>query len=61
MRNKVGKYSDGVINEAAKKEDIAKKQEENEEQMANTMKLGDRCEVRVPGQPTKKGSISYIG
>ena len=25
------------------------------------MKIGDRCEVQVPKQPAKLGSVMYIG
>ncbi|XP_043280351.1 tubulin-folding cofactor B-like [Venturia canescens] len=57
-KNKLGKYNE---------EDMKRKMEEKlrdaqiEEELAQNMKAGDRCEVRVPMQPKRKATIMYVG
>eukprot|EP00112_Aurelia_sp_Birch-Aquarium-sp1_P014184 Seg3045.5 transcript_id=Seg3045.5/GoldUCD/mRNA.D3Y31 product="Tubulin-folding cofactor B" protein_id=Seg3045.5/GoldUCD/D3Y31 len=56
-QNKMGQFSDDAKNA----EERAKQKEIQEEEKAKAMKIGDRCEVSVPKQPTKRGAIMYIG
>jgi len=57
-KNKLGKYNE---------EDMQRKMEEKlreaeaEEALANSLKIGDRCEVRVPMQPKRRATIMYVG
>lgn len=43
------------------KEEERKKEEEADEVAAKAAKLGNRCEVRVPGQPVRRGTVMFIG
>ena len=44
-----------------RRDEEKKKEEEAEEAAAKAANVGDRCEVRVPGQPTRRATIKYIG
>lgn len=57
-RNKLGQYNEEEMKR--KKEEMQLK-EEAEEAKAKTFKVSDRCEVRVPGQPTRRGCVLYVG
>lgn len=57
-RNKLGRFNE---EEQKKKEEEMLKKTEEEQLKAESMKPGDRCEVRVPGQPTKRGTVRYVG
>lgn len=58
LQNKLGKYN---------KEEMKRQQEEKaqedamEESLARACKVGDRCEIRIPNQPKRRGTIMYIG
>lgn len=56
-QNKLGKFSE----EAQNVEERAKQKELAEEERSKSMKIGDRCEVKVLRQPTKRGSVMFIG
>ena len=53
----MGKYSEN----AQQQEERVKQKEMEEEIKAKTLKVGDRCEVSVPKQPTKRGNVMYVG
>nr|CAG4652174.1 EOG090X0DT2 [Triops cancriformis] len=57
-RNKQGKYNE---EEMKKKEEEQKRTEAEEEALANAITVGSRCEVRVPGQPARRGEVKYAG
>jgi hypothetical protein len=43
------------------REEERRKEEEADEIAAKATNLGDRCEVRVPGQPIRRATIKFIG
>jgi tubulin-folding cofactor B len=57
-RNKLGRYN---AEEIKQREEERMKEEEADEAAAKAMKLGDRCEVRVPGQPVRRGTVMFVG
>ncbi|XP_076441926.1 tubulin-folding cofactor B-like [Babylonia areolata] len=57
-RNKIGRFNE---EEQKKREAERLKKEEEDKQKAETFKVGDRCEVRVPGNPSRRGTVKYIG
>jgi tubulin-folding cofactor B len=57
-RNKLGKYNEEEIKEREKKK---RREEEANEIAAKAAKVGDRCEVRVPGQPARRATVMFIG
>ncbi len=57
-RNKIGKYNEEemrALNEAKEKE------EKEEEEAAKKIKEGDRCQVTVPGNMARRGTVKFIG
>ncbi|XP_041353667.1 tubulin-folding cofactor B-like [Gigantopelta aegis] len=57
-RNKIGRFNE---EELAIREAQRKKREEEERQKTESIKVGDRCEVRIVEQPTKRGVVKYVG
>ncbi|KAF4529499.1 hypothetical protein B566_EDAN017802 [Ephemera danica] len=57
-RNRLGRF-DPEREEQLKKEREAL--ELLEQQLAAKLSVGDRCEVATPSQPTRRGTIRYIG
>lgn len=59
MKNKrLGQYNE---EEMAKKEEEVAARDAKEEAAANAIAVGSRCQVQVPGQPTKIGTVMYVG
>lgn len=57
------KHRVGVYNEeemAKKKADLAAREEE-QKAAADAISVGSRCQVQVSGQPTKLGTVMYVG
>lgn len=44
-----------------KKLEEEKKKEAEEEKMALALEVGKRCEVSLSGQPTRRGTIQFVG
>ncbi|XP_059089112.1 tubulin-folding cofactor B-like isoform X1 [Tigriopus californicus] len=57
-RNRLGKYNE---EELKKMEDEKSKLEAEEKQMAEAMKVDDRCEVKAPGAMTRRGTVRFVG
>jgi len=54
MKNKLGKYDE----EKAKKK---LEEEEEETKLSESIKVSDRCEVKVPANPVRRGEVKYVG
>lgn len=57
-RNKLGQFDKETMKQ---KEEEARLKEEAEDEKAKTLKINDRCEARVPGQPKRRGVVKYVG
>jgi tubulin-folding cofactor B len=55
---KRGKYN---AEEMKRKEEAKRQEMEADEIAAKAIKLGDRFEVRVPGQPVRIATVKYVG
>ncbi|CAC5363510.1 TBCB [Mytilus coruscus] len=60
-RNKMGRFAEMDPEEQKRKEEEKKEKELQQKTKAETMKVGDRCEVRTPSQPAKRGTVKYVG
>ncbi|CAL8361970.1 unnamed protein product [Merluccius merluccius] len=63
VRSFLKKQRLGPFNEAEKaiKESELAAREAKEEAAANAITIGNRCQVKVAGQPTKIGTVMYVG
>ncbi|XP_061537339.1 tubulin-folding cofactor B [Phycodurus eques] len=57
-KQSLGRYNE---EERAKKKADNIAREEEQEAAADAIFVGSRCQVRVPGQPTKLGTVMYVG
>lgn len=57
-RNKLGQFDEEAVK---KKEEELRQKEAAEDEKAKTMTVNDRCEVKVPGQPCRRGVVKYVG
>ena len=57
-KNKMGKYNP---EEMKRLEDEKISQEKEETELASKIKIEDRCEVKMPGNPTRRGTVKYVG
>lgn len=60
-RNKMGRFAETDPEELKRKEEEKLEKELQQKTKAETMKVGDRCEVKVVGQPAKRGTVKYVG
>ncbi|XP_068212336.1 tubulin-folding cofactor B-like [Palaemon carinicauda] len=58
MKNKLGKYN---AEEQARIDEERIAAEKAEEEKANTITVGSRCEVKTQGDPTRRGVVMYNG
>lgn len=55
---KLGRFNEENI--ALQEETLAKKEEE-EKAAAEAIAVGNRCKIQIAGQPTKIGTVMYVG
>lgn len=55
---KLGRFNEE--NRAKQEETLAKKEDEEKAAM-EAIAVGNRCKVQVPGQPTKIGTVMFVG
>ncbi|XP_060068793.1 tubulin-folding cofactor B-like isoform X2 [Ylistrum balloti] len=60
-RNKMGRFKEISPEEQNRLAEEKAKKDEAEKQKAESINIGDRCEVRVPEQPAKRGQVKYVG
>lgn len=57
-KHRVGQYNE---EETAKKKAELAALEEEQKAAAEAIAVGSRCKVQVTGQPTKLGTVMYVG
>lgn len=60
-RHKMGRFQEVDPKEQKRIEEEKVKKAEAEKQKADTITVGDRCEVRVPDQLIKRGKVKFVG
>jgi len=58
QRNRLGKYN---AEEMEKLRTEKEKEDEAERRLVADMSVGDRCETRVPGSGTRRGTVKFVG
>ncbi|XP_013417540.1 tubulin-folding cofactor B [Lingula anatina] len=61
QRMKLGRFQDVDPEVAKKQEEEKKEKEKKEKEKADSMKVGDRCEVKLANQMAKRGIVQYVG
>ena len=56
--NRLGKYNE---EEMKRIEEEKAKAEEEDEEKAKNIQVGQRCEVRVPGNMARRGCVKFVG
>ncbi|KAG8448498.1 hypothetical protein GDO86_015548 [Hymenochirus boettgeri] len=57
-KNRLGKFNE---TETLQKQENDERKRDEERIAAESITVGARCEVRVSGQPTKRGTVMYVG
>lgn len=55
---KIGRFNEENV---AKQEEMAAQKEEKEKVASTSITVGNRCQVKVAGQPTKVGAVMFVG
>jgi len=59
--HRLGRFSDQYTEANKSKEKMQQEKYEKEKQASELMKIDDRCQVRLPGAPTRLGTVKYVG
>lgn len=57
-KNRIGRFNE---EEVKRKEAELKAKEDAEEERAKSISVDARCQVKVPGQPVRRGTVKYVG
>lgn len=60
-RNKLGRFKEISPEEQQRLDEEKRLKEEQDKAKVESMKIGDRCEVQVAGQPKRRGCVQYAG
>lgn len=60
-KNKLGRFKEVDPEEQKRKEEEKAQKEQADKDKVESMKIGDRCEVRVKNQPSRRGTVKYLG
>ncbi|VDL11728.1 unnamed protein product [Hymenolepis diminuta] len=60
-QNKLGQFKEVDLEELKAAEEAKKVKLADEKKRIQSMKVGDRCEVQIPKQPSKRGEIAFLG
>ncbi|KAM3184233.1 hypothetical protein ACTXT7_008765 [Hymenolepis weldensis] len=60
-QNKLGQFKEVDLEELKAAEEAKKVKLAAEKKRIQSMKVGDRCEVQIPKQPSKRGEIAFLG
>ncbi|KAM7539350.1 hypothetical protein Aperf_G00000051266 [Anoplocephala perfoliata] len=60
-QHRLGQFKEANPEELKAAEEAKKAHLAAEKEKIDSMKVGDRCEVHAPKQPTKRGEIAYLG
>lgn len=61
QKMKLGEFAESYKEQAEQKEKQNQEKIENEKKLIEQMKVGDRCQVRTAGAPTRLGTVMYLG
>lgn len=61
QKMKMGQFREMDPEEQKRKDEEEAQKEAAEKTKLDSMKVGNRCEVSVPAQPTKRGTVMYLG
>lgn len=61
QRMKLGRFADVDPEEKRRQEEELRRAEQEEADMLAKIRVGDRCAVRMPEQPERRGTVRYVG
>ncbi|XP_064622210.1 tubulin-folding cofactor B-like [Lineus longissimus] len=61
QRMKMGQFKEVDPEEVKREAELKSKKEAEEKTLAESIKVGERCEVKLPEQLPKRGTVRYVG
>jgi tubulin-folding cofactor B len=58
---KIGRFKELTPEEQKQKQEEQEQRDREEMEKAQSIAVGDRCEVQLSGQPTKRGTVMFVG